>query len=363
MSRLAGAAHAARQLAWALRPRAEENGFREIRSRFYRGFWQQAARAVGAELVALDGDFWQARRGNAWTLIRQDQIALDDHLRVRLARNKAVTARLLAPYGFAAPASVEFDLASLDKAKAFLAAARGPIVVKPDGIPRGRFVSSDGPGAGRGITCGIRSPAELARAARWGALFGARLIAEEEIEGASYRLLYLDGRLIDAVRRDPPRVFGDGTSTLAQLIRAENAERRLARPPLAFSPLTVDLDCRLTLARQGLTLASRPRAQAAVQVKTVCNQNAAYDNHVVLDRIHPRLASLGGDLAWRLGLRLAGVDIMSTDPAAPPAQGRFAVNEVNANPGLHHHWLVAEPERRTPVGALALEAALCRKDH
>lgn len=362
MSRVSAALRAARHLSWALRPRGEENGFREIRARFYRGFWEGAARAVGAELVPL-GEFWQARRGNAWTLIRQDQIALDDHLRVRLARNKAATARLLAPYGFAAPASVEFDLDSLDKGYAFLAAARGPIVLKPDGIPRGRFVSSDGPGAGRGITCGVRTRAELARAARWAALFGARILAEEEMPGASYRLLYLDGRLIDAVRRDAPRVFGDGASTLAELIRAENAERRRAHPPLAFSPLTPDLDCRLTLERQGLTLASRPAALQAVQVKTVCNQNAAYDNHVVLESIHPRLASLGAELAWRLGLRLAGVDVMCVDPSAPPAPGAFAVNEVNANPGLHHHWLVAEPQRRAPVGELVLDAALCGRKH
>jgi len=141
-------------------------------------------------------------------------------------------------------------------------------------------------------------------------------------------------------------------------MRAENGERKTARPPLALHPLLADLDCRLTLARQGLSMRSVPKAMQAVVVKTVCNQNAAYDNHVVRDRIHPALARLGGELVKQLGLRLAGVDVMAEDAARPPSDGAFVFNEINANPGLHHHWLVAEPERRAPVGAMALEAAL-----
>src|SRR5688572_32104639 len=50
------------------------------------------------------------------------------------------------------------------------------------------------------------------------------------IAGASYRLLYLEGRLIDAVRRDPPTVTGDGYSTIRRLIAHEN-RRRLERRP------------------------------------------------------------------------------------------------------------------------------------
>jgi hypothetical protein len=355
--RLRRAVGTARRVWWAARPRADENAFFVVRRRFYRDFWQQAASEAGVELTELDSDYWHARRGSAWTVVREGQIALDDHLRVRLARNKLLTARLLAPLGFQAPPSIDFDMESLDRALAFLAASKSPVVVKPDGVPQSRFMAVDGPGAGRGVTCGVRTPAELRRAARWASLFGSRLIAEKQVEGASYRLLYLDGRLIDAVRRDPPRVFGDGMSTIGQLVRAENAERRAARPPLALSALLIDLDCKLTLARQQLRLRSVPRAQQPVMVKTVSNQNASYDNHRVLDQIHPQLAELGARLVGHLGLRLAGVDVMTGDPSQA-LPGSFLFSEINATPGLHHHWLVARPDRRAPVGALVLEAAL-----
>lgn len=348
----------ARQLLWGLRSRKRDNAFARMRAAFYRGCWRDAAAAVGAELRELGAGFWEARRGGARTIICGEQIALDDQLRVRLARQKAVTARVLGPHGFTTPRAVSFDLASLERGLAFLADAKGPVVVKPDGVPKGRFMVPEGPGAGRGITCGLRKPKDFVRAVRWAAVFGAEVIAEEQVNGAAYRLLYLDGHLIDAIRRDPPRVFGDGISTIGELMAAETAERLAARPPMALHPLEVDLDCRLALARQGRSLASVPRALEAVVVKSVCNSNAAHDNHVVRGDIHPELERLGGKLARQLGLRLAGVDVMSVDPSQPPAPADFAFNEINANPGLHHHWLVAEPERRAPVGALALEAAL-----
>ncbi len=352
------AGRVARRLYWELRPRGEDNAFAAVRARFYRMFWREAAAAAGAELHELGSGYWQARRMRRRALIRGDQIGLDDHLRVRLVRDKTLTARLLAPLGFVTPESVTFDPGSLEEGLAFLAAARGPVVVKPDGVPQGRFAVPDGPGAGRGVTCGVRTGAEFRRAARRAAVFGSRLIAEKQIEGASYRLLYLDGQLIDAVRRDPPRVFGDGISTIAELMHAQNAERRAARPAMALSALRADLDCRLALERQQLRLGSVPAPLQPVTVKTACNENAAFDNHVACGRIHPELARLGGELVRYVGLRLAGVDIMSRDPAQTPSAQTVVFNEINANPGLHHHWLVAEAERRAPVGRLVLEAAL-----
>jgi hypothetical protein len=347
-----------RRLCWGLRPRAEENGFASIRTRFYQGFWKEAAAAAGADLRELEDGYREARRGAAATVIRDGQIALDDELRAGLARNKTLVARLLEPFGFTTPESVVFDPGSLRPGLDFLCRTGGPLVVKPDGAPKSRFVVPGGPGAGRGITCGVRTPRQLARAARWASLFGERLIVEKEIAGASYRLLYLDGELIDAIRRDPPRVFGDGLSTIAELIHTDNAERKLAWPPLALHPLACDLDCHLTLEHQGLSAKAVPRAMQPVKVKTVCNQNAAYDNHVAREAIHPALARIGAEFVRRLGLRLAGVDLLSADPSRPPEERGLLFNEVNANPGLHHHWLVAETEQRAPVGALVLQAAL-----
>lgn len=350
------ALRAARRLWLSIGP-APDRGFAAIRRRFYEGYWHEAAAAVGARLTELGDGYVEARRGESWTLINGGKIALDDHLRVRFSGHKVVVARLLARHGFAAGRSLRFAPWELDKAERFLAEANGPVVVKPDGAASGRFALR-GPGAGRGVTCGIRSARALRAAARQASLFGANIVVEAQLEGSAYRLLYLDGRFIDAIRRDPPRLFGDGLSSVRELIQRENGERRHAWPPLAMHPLSMDADCRLALDAQGLSPSSVVPAMKAARAKGACNQNASYDNHVVRDQIHPGLVALGAKLVRALGLRLAGLDLMTRDSGRAPEPGSVFFNEINATPGLHHHWLVAEEGRRAPIGPLVLDAAL-----
>ena len=74
--------------------------------------------------------------------------------------------------------------------------------------------------AGAGITTGVRTlPRLISALARAGAHCG-EVIVEEEVGGDNLRLLYLDGELIDSVRRLPPVVRGDGISSIGAAHRA-----------------------------------------------------------------------------------------------------------------------------------------------
>src|SRR5262249_22065905 len=141
------------------------------------------------------------------------------------------------------PNHCRFSLGNLAEAERFLARTGAPIVVKPN----------SGTGGGNGVTTGITSISALRKAARLASGFDSTLLAEEQLKGHSYRLLYLDGMLIDAVRRDPPVLTGDGRSTIRQLIRSENARRLRAAPVTALSPLRIDQDCLNRLDSIGLT--------------------------------------------------------------------------------------------------------------
>lgn len=330
--------------------RRHADAFYGVRARFYRTFWQDAAEAIGAKLERGQGGFSTIKRDGLWTMVNGDRVMLDDALRIQVARNKLLVASLLADHGYHTPASETFTIGEVGRAMDFFDNSSGTVVVKPNGT-----------GAGRGVTTGLTSRGELAKAILWASLFGSELIVEEQVPGDSYRLLYLDGECIDVVRRDPPRVFGDGQSSISQLIVQENAERLQAKPPVSLSPLLVDLDCRLHLRKHGLSLSSVPRAFLPVPVKHVCNQNAAHENHVVRRQMHPTIIALGSKLVAALGLRLAGVDIMGSnveDPECSAKELRFVFNEVNSTPGLHHHHLVAEQDDRATVGELVLEASL-----
>jgi cyanophycin synthetase len=59
-----------------------------------------------------------------------------------------------------------------------------------------------------------------------------------------------------------------------------------------------------------------------------------------------------------VGLRLAGVDLVAPSLDGSLAETGGVVLEVNCTPGLHHHYLVADPEGATRVAVPILERLL-----
>ena len=318
--------------------------FRVLRRAFYNGFWQEAAASVGASCETWDFGYHRIARNGLSTLIHLSEVRLDDHLTLRLMGNKLLTYRLLAEQGLDVPRHVRCAPASLDPARRLMAEIGRPLVVKP----------VSGTGGGQGVTTGITDAKSLRRAARLASRFNPDLIAEEQIEGASHRLLYLDGRLIDAIRRDPPRLIGDGKSTIQQLMKAETRRRLTSRPFTALSPLRLDRDAQNYLASHGLSPSNVPAAGEVIVVKRAVNENSAAENHIVRDEVHPATAALGARLVQNLGVRLAGLDVLCQNISQPLTRANGLIGEVNTTPGLHHHVLVSNPNSVAGVGALLL---------
>ena len=199
---------------------------------------------------------------------------------------------------------------------------------------------------------------DLIRASLRGALNAPRLVIERQHEGDVYRLLLLDGELLDAVRRRPPHVVGDGRSSIRELIAAENERRLAAFPSGGMWLLRADLDCVVALRAQGLNLRAVPAAGALVRVKNVTNQNRVDDNESVRDAIGPGLAEDAARAARAVGIRLAGVDVVTPDAGRPLRDAGGVVLEVNGRPGFHHHYLVANPEPSSRVAIPVLRKLL-----
>ncbi|MDP2620796.1 MAG: hypothetical protein Q8P46_11585 [Hyphomicrobiales bacterium] len=319
--------------------------FREVRKRFYTELWQTAARNVGADFEHWKFGYFRLRRDGLTTVVQQSRVMLDDQLTLNIMGNKILTYELMREKGAKVPDSCAYTLSSLEDAKAFMARQNGPVVVKP----------ASGTGGGRGVSTGITSLAALKKASRLAARSSEHLLVEEQIEGDSYRLLYLDGQFIDAIRRDPPTVTGDGRHTIRQLIKEENKRRLKGQPFTAMNPLLLDRDCRNKLRAQDLRPGSRPAEGEVIVVKQAINANAARENHTVKDQVHPDLIEAGADLVKALGVRFAGLDWMCSDISLPLSNSDGRFNEVNTTPGIHHHYLVAEPDNATPVAERLLE--------
>ena len=265
--------------------------------------------------------------------------------RLRVMADKSATYALIAARGHPIPDHCVFTLGDLSGAYALLARVPSGIVVKP----------ARGTGGGNGVTVGIKTRKELHSAARHAASFNAKLLAEPVLEGSNFRLLYLNGEFLDAVWRSPPTVIGDGTSSLRRLIRVETRNRLKHEPIVALSPLNLDIDCRNHLLMQSLTLKSRPEKGHRIEVKRVVNENAARDNRSVRTQVHPEIVQAGARLVRDLNVKLAGLDVIAEDLAAPLSEGGVTFHEVNIGPGLHHHYLIANPDEGAPVASQILD--------
>lgn len=318
------------------------------RKALYQRIWTEAASALDATVVELGHGFLEIQRDGASTRVRDRHVMLDDEVTLRLAAERRIVTSLLAAAGLPTPEQIEFEQQTLSRAESFLAAGPGACVVKP----------ASGTGGGTGVTTGVRRGSDLQRATRRAARFGGRLVIERQAEGSVFRLLFLDGELLDVVRRGPPTVTGDGRASIRDLVIAADRRRALDPGNEGVEPLAIDDDSLITLARAGMSPRTRPAPGVAVAVKTATNQNGPRDNAAYRGALSDALVADAARAASVLGLRLAGVDVVTPDPAAPLAENGGVVIEVNGAPGLHHHYQVQNREAATPVAVPILRRLL-----
>jgi cyanophycin synthetase len=211
---------------------------------------------------------------------------------------------------------------------------------------------------GEGVTAEIRSFGELRRAVLSASRFASRILIERQAAGDVLRLLVLDDRVLDIVRRLRPRITGDGRSTIEQLVLAEYDRRLREDATPLVKPFVVDLDCILTLKAAGLSLGSVLPAGESVAVKTVTNYNRPEDNEALGTAVAEALREDAVRATRAVGLRLAGVDVVTRRPDVGLVRGGGVVVDVNAVPALHHHAQVAKGGAATRIAVAILCALL-----
>jgi D-alanine-D-alanine ligase-like ATP-grasp enzyme len=301
------------------------------RDALYRYIWGDAAAELGAEVIELSHDILELRRGRSATRVWRQITMYDDAVTLHMSLDKPLMHRRLRELGLPVPDHLVYGPGELGPALEFLASASGqPVVVKP----------AAGTGGGEGVTTGVRSPEELARATLRAARFSGDVLIERQPAGSVLRALFFGGELLDTVSQGPPRLSGDGRSTIVELIAAENERRLSAEGRRGPSPLRIDLDCVLHLRHAGRRLDDVPEAGEVFTVKGVTNENGVGDSTRVTD-LSPGLVDQCRRAHRAVGLELVGIDLIAADPAGDE-QG--TILEVNGGPGLHHHYLVADGE-------------------
>lgn len=314
----------------------------------YRPIWEQAAAALGAELDDLGSGFLRIRNGRHETTTWRHLVALDDPVTLRLSGDRPAAHRMLSSAGLPTPLYATFDRRNLSAAARLMGEHSGPWVVKP----------AFGTGRGRGVTCGVKTIADLRRAAVWASRWSSSLLLERQGTGSEHRALVLDGELLDVVKRRPPHVTGDGHRSAAELIEAENARRARSSGTLGLFPISINLDCLLALRDAGMTLGSVPAKGVEVAVKNTANENSAGDNESVIDSVGPAFRSAMRTAAAAIGARLASFEVVGRDVDGGPSLSDGMIIEVNTTPGLHYHYHVANADRAVPVAIPILRTLL-----
>ena len=203
-----------------------------------------------------------------------------------------------------------------------------PVVIKPNlsSFSRGSFFP-------------INSYKEL-----WKAMFLARvywpwLVIEEYIPGGNYRITACNGQIIAASERFEPYVDGDGVSTIAELMTAENAIRESMKIYPAMHPLMPSKPVLRYLKSQQLNLESVPdKGQRVKLFHRVALAPGGIVKNLELEKITPKNQALAKKILEAFGARIFGIDlIMEKGPYVDWDAQKCAVLEVNSRPYMKLH--------------------------
>ena len=182
----------------------------------------------------------------------------------------------------------------------------------------------------RGVFTHIRSRQLLRVAVERITTAGNRVLVEQQIEGAHYRVLCVAGRFAGCVERRPPRVTGDGMRTVAELVAERNREpgRNRTCEDGLLHQIVIDRASKAYLRQQGYTPESVPPVGTTISLSRLVTGRAGADFIDASDRVHPETVRLCEGFARRHRLFMAGFDLI-TSAIDRSVRNVGAINEVN----------------------------------
>lgn len=172
------------------------------------------------------------------------------------------------------------------------------------------------------------------------------LIAQEMIFGKEYRVLILNDKVIGALEMIPPRVFGDGKSTIAQLIEKKQRHTRKKTP--------FDEALKNILQEQGFSLDKILSEGQTAYIRKNSSLAEGGETRDVTDVVHEKIASICAKAADAIGDYLAGIDVICDDISADPESQNFGILEINGKPDIYIHYNPTHGQTRNVVKDIIL---------
>ena len=243
-----------------------------------------------------------------------------------IARDKDATARVLKQLGYTVPTGRSFwyvgrmhEARDIGGAYAYAKRLGLPVLLKPNDSSGDQHVSV------------AYTRAQFYAAAREVFAFSKKLLVQRIARGSDCSIVVLDGEVLMASEKTRPYVVGDGRSSIRKLIAISHRRSSSAGHPTQLRVDDVRVGRHLAYSRQALETV--PTLGQRVELLPCGNLGVGGDVRLVTDVLHPKLRALAVRLVADVGLRLASVDLVLSQPSDALPK-KCTVLEVNSAPGL-----------------------------
>ena len=274
-------------------------------------------RGIAVEVLDAEAGYFELALGGRTVTCRESLSELTTSIAMSRCDDKAVTHRILRRAGLRVPAQIEVE--DERQARVFLD-EHGAVVVKP---ARGE--------QGAGISVDVRDPEALRAAVDEARGHCETVLLEEYVRGEDLRVVVIDGEVVAAATRRPPRIQGTGQDSIRKLIEKQSRRREAATS--GESRIPIDRETERCVQAAGYGLDDVLPYGEYLTVRKTANLHTGGTIHDVTDSLHPALRRAAIEAAAAIDIPVTGLDFIVPDPRGPD----YAIIEANERPGLANH--------------------------
>ncbi len=246
---------------------------------------------------------------------------------IKFTKNKELTKIILDNNNFKTPRGIIASSIADAKRKIKNKAIKFPLVIKPlDGIKA------------KGVFMSIESFAQLQRSiVELRSKFIERkdsFIVEEIMPGNNFRISVLNGKMIACAQRMPARIIGDGEMTVRALIEKHN---KRADKTVGIFKIRTDEEVHEKLRLEKLNINSVPEKNRLVIFRDIASMSTGGTAIDKTGEVSPFFKKIAERAANVFDLSRAGVDLITEGISSNDPKTKYAIIELNSDPGMMFH--------------------------